>query len=154
MTARLNGAFDMMMKPTVTVLCLVLLTSCASRRSSELAHTHEDPDEVKRIMRETIIPNVDFRKAHVCDAIDFLMDASVKHHPQHRGIGTVFSMSRGIDAAPPDAPFQESVADRGPDVTVVAENMTYLQLLEEICRQADLVWKITHSKLVITPRNQ
>lgn len=129
------------MKSLFTITSLLLLTSCATMRQPELKsrHTHRDPQQVKDTLSVIKIPEVRFENTLLprC-AIVYWAAATKEMDPQHSGISHIFTEG----AAP------------GPFLDLVATNISSLGLLNEICRQANLVWWITPKCIIIKPRNE
>ena len=146
-------SFDRRMKNIVTISLVLLFASCATPQSRELSHSHPDPEQVKQALRDIVIPHVAMHNATIHDAVAFLSKASIEH--DSKGVSLVLSLSPEVPASSlSEDPFSEPDVYIGPHITIADSRMTYFDLLEEICRQADLVWTITPKCLFITKRKR
>lgn len=112
--------------------------SCVTRPASRevLPSPHPRADEIRTAMAERmIIPEVNLHAEPVRDAVDFMFNSAREHDPQHRGMSFVLRLNGHATRA----------------VTVAAKDVAVLDLLNEICAQAGLVWRLTASVVLIEP---
>jgi len=149
------------MKNLITILFVVALTSCISRRSCELRHSHPNPEAVKQSLREIIFPDVEMRFATLHDALELLIHDTQEYDT--KGVHPKLWYSPDV-VAMVEAPLDPFAEQQGPQITISnypkmknnsgIKNMNYLDLLEEICRQANLEWSITPETILITKKRK
>ncbi|MBI3985385.1 MAG: hypothetical protein HY343_00560 [Lentisphaerae bacterium] len=129
------------MKRILAICCVVSLASCASLRVPEQAtkHSHQDPQSVKSALEAITIPEVRLRNASTIEALAFWSAASRTNNAQGKGVSVIFS-------------GETLPSDGGPTIEIATNNVSSLAFLNEICRQADLVWWLTPKCMVIEPR--
>ena len=93
---------------------------------------------------QTIYPSLAFSNTPIGDALGYLAERSPDYDPKHSGLSTVYNMTRGntLPALLPPTPDT---------ITLVLTNTTYRHALDEICRLANLSWRLTPPVLVARP---
>ena len=119
---------------------IVLICGCATLPPSREVGLSPNPraEEIRLILRDRmIIPVVDLQNATVSDAVDFMFMSARKHDPKRQGVSFVLKLG--------------DHADR--QVTIRSKDISVWTLLNDICSQADLVWRITNTVILIEPTN-
>jgi len=101
-------------------------------------HDHPDIERVKQTLAAITISEARLRQVTADCAITFWISATTESEPQHRGVSTIFHGGSGEQA----------------NVDIVVTNVSALALLNDSCRQANLVWWLTPKCLMIAPRNE
>jgi len=94
---------------------------------------------VKQAMQAAVVPVVELEKVSVASALGWWSE-----------MGYVHSGNHGYNWFCLDAQSVKGNAH----ITIRGKNMSILTLLNTICRQADLVWWIEPSSIVIMPRSK
>jgi len=107
-------------------------------------------------MNQTVIPEVDLENVPAEDALKFWEGTSRTYHPQHFKFVHVMSnpITYTVQTTAPGETRRVPTATPAPTpakVTVRRKNITSEQLLDAICRQANLVWTIMGRAVVIKP---
>ena len=108
------------MKRIGFMLCLTMLSACACQQVAQPSRSN--PMEVHKALAvpDLIIPAVNLEKVSVFDAVMFLRKCEAEQGNASRTV-----LSRGITPR---------------TVSIKGSSMTYLAILNAICRQADLTW--------------
>jgi hypothetical protein len=154
--------FDISMNKISSVLCLILLAGCASLRSREVPakHTHADPMRVINALSKIAITNVNCREGDTTCAFAYWETKTMQTNPDGAGVSFVLrgfqDLLRPSRLAPGEDPWDLATTPRPeyPLITIRKKTISSLDLLNEICRQADLVWWITSKCIVIEPKEE
>jgi hypothetical protein len=125
---------------TSWILALLLPILCGCSRGPKIAASHNQPNpqRVRDQLASTTIRDVRLNNVPHADAVAFWMKATQENDPQHRGVSCVFAGDTHTHVT----------------VDIVTNSVSALDLLNDICRQADLVWSLTPGCMVIRPANQ
>lgn len=125
---------------TSWILALLLPILCGCSRGPEIAasHNHPNPQRVRDQLASTTIRDVRLKGVPPADAVAFLMKATQENDPQRRGVSCVFADDTRTNVT----------------IEIVTNSVSALDLLSDICRQADLVWSLTPNCMVIRPANK
>ena len=108
-------------------------------------------------MNRTVIPEVDLENVKAEDALKFWDEMSRTYHPQHFKFVHVISypITYTVQTTAPGETRRVPAVAPPPtshNVTVRRKNITSKRLLDEICRQDNLVWTIMGRAIVIKPK--
>jgi hypothetical protein len=139
--------------------CAVLVgcAGCATRGQQELpAHLTRAGQIIHEHLENAVIPLVDLENVRVDQALVYWAAESRTYQPLHSKFPYIPTFP-----PPPKNPVptvglstnatQETSLDYLPKVTVRRRNITSQRLLDEICHEANLVWRITGAVILVTP---
>jgi hypothetical protein len=109
------------MKRILTFGAMLIMASCATVPSPEMAerHSHADAQRVKKSLAAITIPEANLKEVTADCAVTFWITATQENDPQHRGVSTI--SQGGTDCR----------------VSIMATNLSALALLNEICLRAN-----------------
>ena len=101
----------------------------------------EGPAEIEKRMKQTIIPEIDFRAANIHDVVNFLQEASVRYGPreaggQPKGVNAILNI-KGADA---------------PLITFTARHISFIEALRIVTQVADLQYRVEGNVVFIEPK--
>jgi len=135
----------MIMKNTALLLSACLLTGCAT--SAQRA--------TRQRLSRIVVPEVEFRQAHITAVADFLAGFADPNPPppENRSIGLAISLTSPGESPPPEPDFSAAPAgDPIPSITIMAKQIPFLDLLEIVCREADLTYRIDRNGHLVFKR--
>jgi len=154
----------------IRILCAVLFASVAI--AGETVREPELSPAAVRMMRARLrsirFPKIDFVDSTVREAFEFVVTKSKTLNPE-RAIGMSLRLGEfEMNGAPPAIPQPAAaeipgltdgnkvppgpiVPETMPRITFRAKNVSLEEVLDEICRQAKLQWKLTFPGVSITP---
>lgn len=91
-------------------------------------------------LKQTMIPEIDFREAAVADVVEFLRRASVDFSPEteHKGVNLILNLRERKEAAP--------------RITFKARHLSLEQVLDAVAGVAELKWRVDGNFVMIEPR--
>jgi len=116
---------------------LALLCSCAHVGSRELLSPNPHVKEIRTGLDKIVFAQVSFRDVDVRDVLNFISDEARSASGDHAGVSMMIHGRATV-----------------PTITINMRNATFCQVLDEACRQADLVWRIEPQCVLITPRSE
>jgi hypothetical protein len=101
-------------------------------------------------MDQTVIPEVDFQSLKAEEALHVWSEKSRTYHLKHFKFQHILSYPMTFTQG---AAKRSAAPLRAPTVTVRRRNITSKRLLDEICRQSDMVWTISGKMILVRPRS-
>jgi hypothetical protein len=139
-------------------LAVAMFSSCSHLGRTEQPSSSARAPEIRKAMNETVIPEVDLENVPTEDALKFWEGTSRTYNLQHFKFVHVMSypITYTVQTTAPGETRRVPMPAPAPaptraKVTVRRKNITSEQLLDAICRQANLVWTIMGRAIVIKP---
>ena len=120
--------------------------------------------EIMERMKTIIIPQVEFRQAHIRDVIDFLSSAGMDYDGTpgpHRGVNLILNLEQPkSERAASEDPFGGDLFDdpgapagkpSGRLITFSARHISLYDAMNIVCRMCELEWSIQSSAVIIEP---
>ena len=124
------------------IMAIIFLGLASLAISDELGK-ESSPEIIRALvsnsMNRIIIPSIRMTNATIVDFANTLVDESVKHDPEHRGISIIVNMNNadgGTNCAAPKL------------FTINEQNIRYRDLLTKACELADCEWSQTTIPIV------
>ena len=149
-----------MIKRSTAVLVLMICASCASQLPHEKGHTSLRSSDIRIEMGRVLIRGVALTNAPVSDATSLLCKAAMvictnkpsANAPIAPFVDPVDYLT--VIGAECHNPFEPVPSVKDKTVSLSRDCISYLNLLEEICRQTDRYWRITGSGIVLEYSNR
>lgn len=97
-------------------------------------------------LNRIVLPAVAFNGARIADVVDALRRLGEKYDPEGRGVSIVLDLltpevrlPKANDEEENDWP-SSAIADQ--HITLNLKNVTFLETVDAVCREADLVWRL------------
>ena len=133
------------------LLLLLLAASSAYSREPPISFPPEaentPPDTLARCeatLDHTIYPAIAFSNTPISEAFGYLAQQSPEYDPTHSGLSVIYNQTLGETQSSLLPPTPETI-------TLSLTNATYRIALDEICRLANLSWRLTPTVLVARP---
>ena len=127
-----------MMKMILSIFLAVSITGYSEDLTSD-----SSPEMIRVLvsnsMNRIIIPSIQMTNATIVDFVNVLVDESIKHDPEHRGISIIVNMTD---------PNGGTSSQALKIFSINAENIPYRELLNRVCDLADCEWSQTTIPIV------
>lgn len=136
-------------------LCALLALSCAHLGSRELPSACPYAADIRARLDQRIFENVNFLNANITDVIQYIAEVSRDSSGRTDVCITIRVPYVSAELDPPQSPERhtsaEFVSRPRATITLTMRSATFREVLNEVCRQADLVWQIESGSTLATP---
>ena len=138
------------MKPKFLIGCLLvtILSACSNLGRNEQVSSSPRANEIRTALTRSVIPEIDLENVTAEEALRVWSQKSQTYHPLHFKFQAVVSYPMTFTKGKSATQVMQPATAK---VTVRRRNITSKRLLDEICHQANLVWRITGRVIVVQP---
>jgi hypothetical protein len=115
------------------LMSILVLNACCHMGKYEVASDFGESGKTRNHIRQMGIPEVDLQEVSIVDAISFLVESGGRNNEV--GMSIVYM----------DPTEQDS------KISIRKQDVSFFDVLEEICRQSGMRWKIDGKVVIINP---
>jgi len=118
------------------LMCILVLNACCHMGNYEVASDSEASGKIRNHIRKMVIPEVDLHEVSLSEAISFLVESGGRNN----------EVSMSIVLLNP--------SEEDSRISIRKHDVSFFDVLEEICRQSDMRWKIDGKIVIVNPQRE